>query len=45
MGLAKLHGLIVDKQETTSKNKPSDLTDQELEAIIRGDDKALDAMH
>ena len=36
MGIAKLHGLIVDKQEVTKKNEPSDMTDKELEAIAKG---------
>ena len=37
MGKAKLHGLLVDKREVAHKNKPSQMTDQELEAIARGE--------
>jgi phage terminase small subunit len=37
MGKAKLHGFLVDKVEATTGNKPSQMTDQELEAIARGE--------
>lgn len=35
MGLAKLHGHIVDKKEVTRKNEKSDLSDDELADIVR----------
>jgi phage terminase small subunit len=33
MAIGKLHGLIVDKKQVTSKNEKADLTDAELAAI------------
>lgn len=39
MGMGKLHGLIVDRQETTRKRDVADISDAELAALARGRSK------
>jgi hypothetical protein len=39
MGIGKLHGLIVDKQETTRKRDVADITDAELADLARSGSK------